>query len=374
MSALEITPQPEKVRVMTISHAVDLYLGELARQGRTPRTLDSYRRVLNKLSDTYVHIDVEEVTSPMVRRFLDGFQFNAKAKTRVPNSPATTAQIASIIRSFFGWLREEDYIKRDPAERIKRPKLQSAHENDNVVSVSATDVRALLDAAVGWPERLAIHLAVYTGARRHALSSIRRRDYDPFAGTLRFEEKGGKVIEKPIAPKLAAILDSAIFAGVYESDDDYLIPSKMPQRREGIRDDRIVWSLILDVGKRAGVTTHVHALRAAFATHYLESMPENVIALQSLMGHARLETTLIYLRRLDRRQQMETVRALDWSESFEAKNATEKEGFEPSFQVENAAEGVGSPWEDDLRDVDLLGTLLGRARESEDMSATGRAD
>lgn len=33
------------------------------------------------------------------------------------------------------------------------------------------------------------------------------------------------------------------------------------------------------------------------------------------MGHSRIETTLVYLRRLDRKQAMETVRDLDWSEA-----------------------------------------------------------
>jgi hypothetical protein len=32
--------------------------------------------------------------------------------------------------------------------------------------------------------------------------------------------------------------------------------------------------------------------------------------LEELMGHARIETTLVYLRRLNRRQAMETVRDL----------------------------------------------------------------
>lgn len=344
MTAMTLVPAPERVRVMTISYAADLYLGELARQGRSPRTLDRYRRHLDKLADMYLHIDVEEITSPMVRRYLDQFRYNQKKPGRIPNSPATMAQISSIARAFFAWLHEEEYIKRNPAERIRRPKLQPAHENDNVVSISTADVRALLRAAESWPERIAVHLAVYTGARRRALATIRRRDYDPFEGTLRFVEKGGKVIQKPVARKLGEILDAAIFAGVYDSDDDYLIPSEAEQRRQGERDDRVVWKLVARVAKRAGVTTHVHALRAAFATHYLESMPENVLALQELMGHRRLDTTLIYLRRLNRRQAMETVRDLDWdAESFQSLPVTEKEGFEPSFPEPPLVEREGTP-------------------------------
>ena len=38
----------------------------------------------------------------------------------------------------------------------------------------------------------------YLGPRRNAASSVRRRDVDIDAGTIRFREKGGKVIEKPL--------------------------------------------------------------------------------------------------------------------------------------------------------------------------------
>lgn len=303
-----------RVRIMTTSQAADLYLGELARQGRTQRTIASYRRTLHKLADAYPHHDVEELTASMLRAFLDGYARNRKTG-RGANRPATIAQAVTIVRCFFKWLHEEDLVTRDPAERIRRPKLAPAYENDNVVTVSSADVRLLLDEAnkMGWPERLAVSLAVYSGARRHALATIRRSDYDPFAKTLRFQEKGGKTIVKPVADPLASVLDAAIISGVYEDDDDYLIPGTARQRRPGDRDDRVVWRLIGQVASAARVKTTVHALRAAFAVYYLETQGEDhLFSLQQLMGHSRVETTMVYLRRLDRRRSMETVRGLDW--------------------------------------------------------------
>jgi len=301
-----------RVRVMTTSYAADLYLGELARQGRTQRTIASYRRTLHKLADTYPQHDVEELTASMLRVFLDGYQRNRKTGKGL-NRPATIAQAVTIVRCFFKWLHEEELVTRDPAERIRRPKLAPAYENDNVVSVSSEDVRLILLAAEGWQEKIAVSLAVYSGARRHALATIRRSDYDPFARTLRFKEKGGKTIVKPVADPLADVLDAAIFAGVYDEESDYLVPGSARQRRPGDRDDRVIWRLIRNVASRAGVQTTVHALRAAFAVFYLETKGEDhLFSLQQLMGHSRVETTMVYLRRLDRRRSMETVRGLDW--------------------------------------------------------------
>ena len=58
------------------------------------------------------------------------------------------------------------------------------------------------------------------------------------------------------------------------------------------------------------------------------------------MGHARGETTQVYLRRLNRRPRMDSVRRLSWAtvppqiaeELLESNPEAEKEGFEPSME------------------------------------------
>lgn len=316
---LEGFAEPATLRLMTISRAVDLWLGELERNNRSPRTVDTYRRLLDKLSDAFPHIDIGDVSTAMVRHFLDAQAQSAGKRRR--KSPATIAQNVTIVGGFFDWLTKEGVVTRNPGRRngdriISRPRQTRPDENDNVVTVSADDVRALLaEANAGsWGERIAVNCLAYLGPRRRALAGARREDYDEKSGTLTFREKGSKTIAKPVPDELATILDAAIAAGVYTSPDAYLVPSRAETRRPGTRDDRIVWHLVREVAARAGVKTHVHALRAAFAVHYLEThRDENALfALKDLMGHARIETTLVYLRRLDRRQSMETVRDLSW--------------------------------------------------------------
>lgn len=289
---------------MTTSQASDLWLGELVRSGRRPRTIDAYRRLLDKLASFYPLVDVEDVSPTMCRRFLDQWSGSA---------PGTMAQVVSCLTGFFGWLRDESLIKTTPMERIRRPKRTPDDENDRIVSVSEDDVRKLLAAARGWNERLALNVALYLGPRRRALAEVRRGDYDPRARTLTFREKGARTIRKPVPDLLAEIIDAAIAAGVYASERDYLIPGGAPQVRDGERDDRVIWRLVKKVAQRAGVETHVHALRAAFACHFLQAHPGELIALQRLMGHSKISTTEVYLRRLDRAQAMEVVRDLAWS-------------------------------------------------------------
>ena len=93
--------------------------------------------------------------------------------------------------------------------------------------------------------------------------------------------------------------------------------------------DRVVWNIVRTVAKRAGVQTHVHALRGAFATFFLEEHHGDIHALKELLGHKRIETTYVYLRRLDREKAMDQVRGLSWRSALSAKAMEAHTGFEP---------------------------------------------
>ncbi len=380
LQVLEANPHRAMLAVMNISHAADSWLGELERQGKSDRTIGTYRRLLHKLADDHArHVDVRDITVSHIRVFLDSqskLQSDGGRK-----AAATVAQNVTIINCFFDWLYAEEIIPRNPTRRngeqiLSRPRVGRPEDNDNVTTISSDDVRKFLAVAnkSGWSARLAVNVAIYTGARRSALSNLRLSDYDAANRRLTFKEKGAKTISKPISDDLAQIIDAAIIAGVYETDDDYLIPSHASQRRKGERDDRIIWRIIRDIATKAGVDTHVHALRAAFAVHYLETHPGDVVALQSLMGHDRMETTLIYLRRYDRAQRMETVRTLSWGETpeipeiagkpLESDLLTEKEGFEPSSGANPHPEQAGSQRVVPAPVAKRLEELRARARET----------
>jgi hypothetical protein len=74
----------------------------------------------------------------------------------------------------------------------------------------------------------------------------------------------------------------------------------------------------------------VHALRAAFAVQFDEQNPGRVIALKELLGHARVETTMVYLRRKNKALEMESVRGLSWGSVFPHNAVVPPAGAEPS--------------------------------------------
>jgi len=311
----------EKGFEVRLGEAIDVYLGSLARAGRRPSTLASYRRLLNDFVDLVPSKETGDLELTDYERFLDRW---------ISAAPSTLASGVSLVRGFSRFLWERGLADADVAYPLKRPRKKRP-EDLEVVSVTAEDVVRLLDKCETWQELLCVGTAVYTGARRGALAHARRSDVDLVRRTIRFAEKGGKVVVKPMADEYLAILRAAEENGVWCSSEDYLIPNRRAASvRRAERSDKVIWDTVKCVAARAGVRTHVHALRAAFAVKFDEAHPDRVIALKELMGHARLETTLIYLRRKDKARDMEVVCDLSWGSSvFPSKVEEAHTGFEP---------------------------------------------
>lgn len=290
--------------MITSSRAIDLFTGDLARRGYSARTIDTYQRLLFKFADRFPNeYDVAKITADDCRGWLDSWNRHA---------PGTRAHAYSVLSSYMGWLHATGKLNRNPMERIARPR-RTRPEDLDVVTVSSDGVRRLLEASQTWTEKLAIAIPAYLGPRRRAVAVLRLRDYDVDERRIRFREKGGKVIWKPVPDELANLIAAAIADGVITGPDDYLVPPEGPLNRTGDRDDRVVWRVVKKVADRAGVPCTVHALRAAFAVFYLERNPGDTMGLKELLGHRSFTTTEIYLRKLDRNVVMEKVRDLSWA-------------------------------------------------------------
>lgn len=123
---------------------------------------------------------------------------------------------------------------------------------------------------------------------RGAASKLRWRDVDLEGGWARLQEKGGKVNVVALPDTYVSLVRALSENGVIAQDPDaYVIPMVREQRRLGERDDRVIWRIVKDLGKRAGLPgVFPHALRHAFSVRFLETHPGEVEALQRMLGHA----------------------------------------------------------------------------------------
>lgn len=306
--------------MMTPYRAIDDFLDDCRRRGYSQRTLTTYKRLLEEFAERLpIDYDVSQISEDDTRRFL--------GSNRAKLAQGTIAHREAVVSSWLKWLYKNRKIKANPMDRLDRTRRIPAADLD-VTTVSTADAWKMLEAAEGWTERLAIGVLLYMGPRRRAVARLRLRDYDRKNGKLRFQEKGGKTIWKPVPDELRPLLEGAIEDGAIAAGarflnaaqakkGPFLIPpeaflsgSRVTEPDE--RDDRCIYDIVKRVAKRAGVESHVHALRAAFAVFFLETHGRDSVALQELLGHSSSETTKTYLRKMDKAAAMEQNRTLSW--------------------------------------------------------------
>ena len=157
---------------MRLTRAIDRWMGELARGGRTPATRFAYERYLFKFTAQVERsrpdADVREVTVDDCRAFLDRW---------IDKSPSTVASIHSALNGLFSWLYLEEEIEANPMVRVERPR-RLRPEDVEVVTVSPADVEKMLAGTEGWQEFLCLSVLAYTGIRRDSASRLRWKDVD----------------------------------------------------------------------------------------------------------------------------------------------------------------------------------------------------
>lgn len=360
------SPTPEEAMMVRKAHvlihyAIDLWIGELARQGRAEATRRKYRQILDPFGDTVRHKAPAEVTTDDIREYLDRW---------ADKSASTLALYVTVLRRFFRFLTDEGIVRRDPAERLQRPRRKRA-EDVAVVSVSDKDVRRLLEACTDWQETICVHVLVYMGVRRQAAARVRRRDVDLNRGLMSFLEKGGKQITKPIPDALLALLRRADDLGQWPDGDAWLIPNRKPWlvRPGAERGHKVIYETVQRVADRAGVRAHPHALRAAFAVQFDEQHPDKATALKELLGHSRIETTMVYLRRKNKAAAMEAVRNLSFA--LPAHTVIPPAGFEPALGANALPDSVSAVADE----ATVADRLLAEARsKAESEKSSGRVD
>ena len=120
---------------MKLGEVIDLYLGSLARQGRRPSTLTTYRRLLNDFADQVPGREIAELTLDDYERFLDRW---------VGAAPSTLASGVSLVKGFSRFVFDRGAAVSDVAYPLKRPRKLPPEDLD-VVTVSREDVQRMLE-------------------------------------------------------------------------------------------------------------------------------------------------------------------------------------------------------------------------------------
>jgi len=196
------------------------------------------------------------------------------------------------IKKFFAFLKDNELIKNNPAESVIPPLKEKRLPH----VLKKNEYKALLFEAEKNPRDYAIiQTILQTGLRVSEVTNLTIGDIDLSNKTLTVRQGKGKVDRIIDLPDIAVDALSAYLKVRGEGRDEKLFLSR---NRKGM----YVTTVRLAVHKylkKAGIGRGaVHTLRHTFGTYKsLNGVPPKI--LQGIMGHKKLESTLLYVHLVD---------------------------------------------------------------------------
>jgi integrase/recombinase XerD len=255
-------------------------LEELRRRNYSPRTAKTYVRIVGEFA-TYFHQSPDQLGPEQIR------QYQAHLFQTKKLSPFTVSQYVSALRFLFVKTLRRHFL----AEYIPFPKCPKRLPT----VLSPEEVTRLLDAAPNLYHRTLLTTLYSTAMRRAELCRLKVSDLDSQRMMIRIEQgKGRRDRFVPLSPKL---LETLRVYWRWMRPKTFLFPGTV----KGVRADvpispNTVWHACRQAAQAASIRKHLspHSLRHSCASHLLEAGAD-LRTIQVLLGHSRLEHTLVYL-------------------------------------------------------------------------------
>ncbi len=209
----------------------------------------------------------------------------------------STARYFSSLKGFFLYLVKNNYIIKNPIDKIRAPKLSKKLPTVlNINEVDAILSKPNVDDKLGLRDKAILELFYACGTRVSELMDLKISD-------LFFQEEVIRVFGKGSKERIIPIGSSAVkWIKKYLTKSRPLLMKKLKSENclflnsRGTKLSRMgVWKIIDRYVKDAGIMkkVHPHTFRHSFATHLLEGGAD-LRAVQEMLGHADISTTQIY--------------------------------------------------------------------------------
>ena len=255
-------------------------LEELQRRNYSHRTAKTYVRIVREFA-AYFHQSPDKLGPEQIR------QYQAHLFQTKKLAPATVSQYVSALRFLFIKTLRRHLL----AEHIPFPKSRKRLPT----VLSPEEVARLIDSARNLYHRTLLMTLYSTAMRRAELCRLKVRDVDSQRMMIRIDQgKGSRDREVPLSPKL---LETLRVYWRWMQPQTFLFPGTV----KGVRADvpitpNVVWLACRQAAQAARIPKRIspHCLRHSCASHLLEAGAD-LRSLQILLGHSRLEHTLLYL-------------------------------------------------------------------------------
>jgi integrase/recombinase XerD len=202
-------------------------------------------------------------------------------------SPSTVEQHVAALRFLYVKTLKRHYMHEHlPMPKRRRPL-------PDVLSLS--EVQHLLDSARNLHHRTMLMTLYSTGMRRAEMCRLKVSDIDSERMIVHIHNgKGGRDRDVPLSRNLLETLREYFR---WMKPKTWLFPGTVEHRRADVPiTEKMAWAAARKAAQNAGIRKRVspQILRHSYATHMLEAGAD-LRTIQMLLGHVKLEQTVIYL-------------------------------------------------------------------------------
>ena len=253
------------------------------------------KKLIKFLEDNDMIISPIEIKHRILQQFI--YETSKKVNAR------SQARIISGLRSFFGYLLFEDYIKTNPLDHIESPQIGqmlpdtlSLDEINNLIAAVEL-TREYNGVRIGERDRTILETLYCCGLRVSELTNLKISDLFFDEGFIKVTGKGDKQRLVPIGESTQK------YIAIYKDE----VRSKINVQKEfkdtlflNHRGKQLTRAMIFTIIKRLAEkinlnkTISPHTFRHSFATHLLQNGAD-LRAIQLMLGHESITTTEIYM-------------------------------------------------------------------------------
>lgn len=251
-------------------------------EGLSKGTLQTYKLSLEHFL-LNVCKPVEEITANDIRVYLYSYQQTRQVSNRTMDGRRL------VLNTFFDWCFQEGYISQNPCRQIHPIK----YEAKLVEPLTGVELELVRDACRTQREKALIEMFYSTGCRVSEMARLQKADVDFRKGEVHLFGKGSKHRISYINAKAEVALKKYLLQRIDDNPSLFVSERKpyKPLAKEGIE------AIIKKIGERSGIGRRVypHLIRHTTATDALER-GMNVAEVQKILGHEKLDTTMIYAK------------------------------------------------------------------------------
>lgn len=284
------------VNVEPIPELVKIYLVVKKTEGLSAGTIENYSLILQNFFGR-VRKSPADVTANDIRLFLYDYKKYRNVSDR------TLDKYRQMICWFFGWAHTEEYIPRNPAKSIKAIK----HETKDRQALTQMEMEQLRTGCESVRDRAILELMYSTGCRVSEMATLKKSDINWEAGTVHLFGKGRKHRNSFLNARATLALRTYLKSRS-DTCDDLILTERAPYKAVG---KEALEAIIRKIAERSGLGRKVtpHIIRHTTATIAVNAgMPIEDVS--KLLGHASVNTTMIYAKASNEKVQSEHIRCV----------------------------------------------------------------